>query len=295
MRRTLWGPVHPLIAESLDDLGAVYFDKGDLATAEPVFREALAMRRVLFGDVHEDVAASLNNLALTIQTLRADYPTVIAMQTEVLSIYQKRWSGDHPSVAQALNNLGMTNYRARDFAAAEPLLHQALAMNLRLLGEAHPEVAANRNNLGLLLRDSGDFLGASQQFEAAIASNRATFGSQHPETLNVMINLAATHTQSGDHSQAQAIFRDVLAQQLSTYPSNDVRIATTKGLLGADLIATRHYGEAELLLTGAHAVIAERFGKDHPRTQAMVKRLVALYEATEKKDDAARARALLTE
>ncbi|HBB30389.1 MAG TPA: kinesin, partial [Cyanobacteria bacterium UBA9273] len=63
----LLGENHPDVAGSLNNLALLYKSQGRYSEAEPLYRQALAMRQELLGQRHPDVATSLNNLALLYQ------------------------------------------------------------------------------------------------------------------------------------------------------------------------------------------------------------------------------------
>jgi serine/threonine protein kinase/Tfp pilus assembly protein PilF len=279
IEREIFGPNDPQVADVLNDLGTVVFEKGDLVAAEQLFRDALAIRRATLGDKDEKTADSLNDLAITIENRTADYKTVIELQAQVLALRRAHWQSDHPYVAQALNNLAMAYYRSRQYSEAEPLFREALAMNRRLLGDIHPEVSTNWNNLGLLLRDRREFGAAEQAFLQALEIDRKARGPEHPATIDTLISLAAVKMQAGDPQAAEQLFREALDIQRRTLASDDFRLPTTQGLLGAAIAASKRFPEAEALLIPAYTAIDHRFGGDHPRTQAMLRRVVALYEA----------------
>jgi len=279
IRRDTFGPGDSQVADILNDLGSVVFEKGDLAAAEQLFREALTIRRATLGDGNEKTADSLNDLAITIENRTADYQTVIDLQTQVLTLRRAHWHSDHPYVAQSMNNLAMAYYRNRQYTAAEPLFREALAMNRRLLGDVHPEVATTLNNLALLLRDERQFAAAEQTFLQALEIDRKARGPEHPLTVDIMISLAAVKTQAGKAGEAEPLFREAFDIQRRTLAADDIRLATTSGLLGAALAALKRFPEAEALLIPASTKIENRFGTEHPRTQAMLRRVVSLYEA----------------
>jgi hypothetical protein len=78
---------------------------------------------------------------------------------------------------------------------------------------------------------------------------------------------------------AASLFREALTIQRKTLTSDDFRVATTQGLLGAAVAASGRFADAETLLVPAFRVISKRFGVAHPRSQAMLKRVVDLYHA----------------
>jgi tetratricopeptide (TPR) repeat protein len=58
-----FGPDHPDVATSLNNLAELYRTQGDYAKAEPLHKRALAIREKALGPDHPDVATSLENLA----------------------------------------------------------------------------------------------------------------------------------------------------------------------------------------------------------------------------------------
>ena len=57
------GPNHPDVAQSLNNLAALYRAQGQYAQAEPLYRRSLAIWERALGPDHPDVATSLENLA----------------------------------------------------------------------------------------------------------------------------------------------------------------------------------------------------------------------------------------
>ena len=60
---TTFGPDHPNLATSLNNLAELYRTQGKHAEAEPLHKRALSIREKALGKDHPDVAQSLNNLA----------------------------------------------------------------------------------------------------------------------------------------------------------------------------------------------------------------------------------------
>ncbi len=57
------GPEHPDVAQSLNNLAALYQTQGHYAEAEPLYQRSLAIWEKALGTEHPNVATSLNNLA----------------------------------------------------------------------------------------------------------------------------------------------------------------------------------------------------------------------------------------
>ena len=62
-----FGPEHPNVATSLNNLAAIARATNRLAEAEPLYRRALAIDEKSFGPDHPNVAIRLNNLAQLLQ------------------------------------------------------------------------------------------------------------------------------------------------------------------------------------------------------------------------------------
>ena len=74
---------------------------------------------------------------------------------------------NHPDYAASLNNLAGLYQAMDDYAAAEPLFRQAMAIRRAALGEGHPDYAASLNNLAWLYRSMGDYAAAEPLYRQA--------------------------------------------------------------------------------------------------------------------------------
>jgi serine/threonine-protein kinase len=286
-RRQVLGPEHPDVAESLESLGALAYEKGDFKTAESLFREALQLRRRSLGNDALPVAESLNDLGMTLEEGMADYPAAQPLLEEALAIKRSRLGNRNSDVAQSLNNLGMLHYRKKDYAKAEPLLREALTLHRELVGNESADVAAALNNLALVLTSKGDYAGAAQLLRQAVDINRKVLGPEHPDVASNLNSLALALQKVGRHQEAEIYLRGSVEIWRKNYPDDHFLIATTRNLLGGCLTEMGRYAEAEPLLTLSYAIILKQFGPDHPRTRAARNRVVQLYQAWGKPQRAA--------
>ena len=70
------GQDHPDVADSFNNIGAVYAGKGDLENALLHMRKALEIQTRVFGSDHPDVAASFNNIGAVYEK-KGDYENAL--------------------------------------------------------------------------------------------------------------------------------------------------------------------------------------------------------------------------
>jgi len=158
--RTL-GSEHPLVAEILNSLGVLSYNRGKYDQAELLHRRALAIREKVLGPEHLHVAQSLNNLALVYDDLQR-YDQAEALYRRSLAIREKALGPEHPLVAESLNNLAVLYQVQGKFDQAEPLHRRALAIREKALGPNHPYLAQTLDAYADLLRKTNRVPEASE-------------------------------------------------------------------------------------------------------------------------------------
>jgi tetratricopeptide (TPR) repeat protein len=141
------------VAVSLNALGVLACDRGDVAIARALFEEGLVLWREL-GD-QKAVARALSNLANVLKVQR-DYDRARALHVECLSIFQGL--GDRTGVAWSLNYQGDVARDRGDTAAARKLYEQGLGI-FRELGDRWG-IAGTLADLGSLAREQGNYSAA---------------------------------------------------------------------------------------------------------------------------------------
>jgi tetratricopeptide (TPR) repeat protein len=329
--RQLVGHDHVRVAQSLNDLGVLLREKGNLTAASATLEQALGMRQRLLGREHADVAVTLVELgrAYVDQNLedRAEplFRTALAIRRKVLG----EW---HRNTATSLSDLGRLLFDRGNLAEAEPLLRQCLAITRRVLPGDHPElatalsnvarieqdrgnhaaaiglleqtvaiyrasvggstrVAAALHNLSLSLIEQGRRAEAAASLSEAMTIARATSGDDHPLTATVMVAQARLRLARQDAEAAEPLLRRALEIRQRAFAENDWRAATVRSLLGASLTRLGRYAEAEAQLLDAHRVLQNARGRMGREAPATRARLVTLYEAWDRPDKAAPYRA----
>jgi tetratricopeptide (TPR) repeat protein len=211
-----FGPEHPGIVQSLNNLAVIYRDQGRYAEAEPLFERAVAIQVKALGPEHPDVADSLNNLALLYYNTdryhaAGRYTEAEPLFERALAIRVKALGPEHPDVAASLNDLAGLRRAQGRYTEAEALGGRALAIRVKALGSEHPDVADSLNNLAGLYRDQGCFEDAKPLYEWALAIWAKALGPEHPDVAASLNNLALLYRDQGRHSEAEALGAQALA------------------------------------------------------------------------------------
>jgi tetratricopeptide (TPR) repeat protein len=302
MRRKLYGPEHTDVADTLAELGRIYQDQGLNDRAEALHREALSIRRKVLGDQHGETAVSLSDLASVLR-LNGDLDGAEALLRQSLEVHRKTRGAAHPMTATTLHDLALISAAKGDRASAESMFRAAMDVHRKALGESHPLVAVTLNSLSRILREQGRYDEAAAALQSALDIARPALGSDHQLIAIYTINLGALHLARGEPEAAETLLRDGLRIRLLSphmvpnrrriFPEDDWSIGATKSLLAASLIGRARYGEAEELLLQSRRDLDALPSPPPREVRATITRLVDLYTAWGRRDDAARYRALL--
>ncbi len=196
----------PEAALLLNETACYLDDRAEYSRAEPLHRQALAIRERVLGPVHPATATSLNNLALLYQR-QARYGEAEPLYQRALAIREKVLGPEDPDTAQVLNNLALLLKIQGRIQEAEPVYQRALAIFERARGPEHPDVAISLNNLAQLLKIQGRKEEADPLYRRALVIDEKVLGPDHPDTAIDLNNLAGILTPA----EAEPLYRRALA------------------------------------------------------------------------------------
>ena len=179
-------------ALAIDQLASLHHDRGDYERAEPLYRQALAVREEELGSGDQLVAVSLNNLAfLYLAQSRDEAAEPLLLRT--LEIQRGLLGDEDPRLAGSLNNLGDL-YRSRgENERAEQLFRHAIELQENLLEADHPNLAFSLNNLAAIYLDRDEAGRAEPLFLRALAIQERVFSAGHPRVAVTLGNLAEVY------------------------------------------------------------------------------------------------------
>ena len=290
MRRKLLGEEHRDVAMSLADLARVLRDEGKLAEAETVCRQALAMRRKLLGEEHREVARSLADLA---GVLRAQ-----GRLADVVALYRK---GAERSDPEAMNEFAWLlatceDPNIRDGSNAVRVAEKAVAATgrgnaqyLDTLAAAYAE--AGRFADAVNAQQEAIALMQDEKWKKEFASRLRLYESHSAYTdPSPLAERTRDLLAAGGFAEAEAPARQCLALRERETP-DDWRTFNARSMLGGSLLGQKKHAEAEPWLLSGYEGLKQRENQipaaGRPCLKETLQRLVQLYDATGRADQAA--------
>jgi tetratricopeptide (TPR) repeat protein len=273
----VFGPDHPQVATSLNNVARLHQAKGDYARALPLFERSLAIWERAVGPDHPDVAMSLNNLAVLFQ-VQGNYARALPLFERSLAIRERALGPHHSDVAQSLNNIALLHRDRGDYARAQTLFERSLAIYEHVFGPDHPEVATCLNNLAALYQVQSDYTRAQTLFERSLAIYEHVFGPDHPQVAMSLNNLALLHRDRGDYARALTLFKRVLVMRERGLGPDHPHVALSLNNLAALYQVQGDYARALPLFERSLAIDERALGPDHPDVATSLNNLASLYQ-----------------
>ena len=127
LRRAIYGPDHPEVAEALNNLGLVRAAQGDLGAAKKLVTKALALREKATPPNPAELAESYSNIG-TLHFNLNEFQEAQTWFKKGLKTERASLRPRHPSIAGSLYNLAMTYTRLEQGEKAQPLFEEAASI-----------------------------------------------------------------------------------------------------------------------------------------------------------------------
>jgi tetratricopeptide (TPR) repeat protein len=96
------GEEHSLVADTLNNLGGIYWSRGQFEETLPFWERALAIRELVLGKEHPYTAISLNNMAQLYRE-QGEYEKALPLYERALAILNQRLGEQHPTTRIVAN------------------------------------------------------------------------------------------------------------------------------------------------------------------------------------------------
>ena len=185
-------------------------------------------------------------------------------------------------LALSLSNLAVLYEKEGKWGQAENLYRQAMAIDLKALGQINPQVAVVLNNMANLYIDEGKLADAERLLRGAVAIDEKAYGLDHPITAQNLNNLAEVFEDEGKPADAEPLYQRSLATAEKTLGPNHPEVAGVLNGLASAYADEGKFAEAEPLYKRALAIDEGTLGPDHPTTGEAQMSLATFYDAWNK-------------
>ena len=305
-RRTLFGPVHPDLAEALVALGSLRIDEAKLDDAERLVRQGLDVAsRTLppadpgvvkataaLGRVLQERGQYAQAIPLLAEVVRLNeaghaapttigeslseladvhyyaghYPASDSLNTRALAIYRQAYGDRHPLVAHILMNLSASEFDRGNYPQAEQLARQALAINMAFYGPNHFKTAQNLTMLARALVFENRFDEATGLLDQALAIRERVYGPMNPNVASTVNELGNIAYQRDRYDEAERYFRRMLDIYRAVYGEKHYLIGVATSNLASTYMGRKDYPRAEQYFRDAVKVLSETQGPEHLNT-----------------------------
>ncbi len=305
------------MAQALINLGWLRRSRGDQASAETLFREALAVRRDLPSVADLDVGRSLSSLG-SLLVDRGQLEEADQLLEESLAVHRRVYPDGHYRLADALEDRAALLAAQGATAESEELYREAIDLYRSTFGDEHIAVANARNDLALVLRGVGRLEAAEELCRQALSAYQNQLGSDHlfvaiasgnlgwvlrlqgkldealptlQEALRIqrsldddhrrvvqyLVNSGIVRMAQGDLAAAESNLREDLEVADGALDPGAPELLRGQNALGQCLLQLARYSEAEEQLRATLAATADRSADDPVRAFA-TSTLIEVYD-----------------
>ena len=162
-------------------------ESGDLASAEKLFRESIALHEGAYGPDHSETGSRLAELGALLESL-GQHEQALPLLQRALAIHEKSPGADSPEASRDLEHLAAAyNALGRSDEACERY-ERALHLKERQVGVKRVELVAMQVNLAKIYIGYSR-LGPAQELLQHIIMNGRTDGPEFDEALKLLASL----------------------------------------------------------------------------------------------------------
>jgi serine/threonine protein kinase len=287
-------PDDPRIAETLNNLGNLYFNLDLYNEAENSIKRALAIREKTEGPDALVVADSLNDLGMIYLT-KGKIADAKPLIERALSIRQKTLKPDDEDIASSLQAMASIYHKEGKLKESMTALKKALYIRKRALGAEHLDVATTYNSLGVQHQMAGENGEAKQCYEHARGIVEKLYGDKHPSMADSLVGLATLEFLEDNFRQSEEDFNKALEIRETALGDESFRVAEVLSCLAILKEHTGKLKEAEELLRRAIAIDEQAVGSFNPETIRVNNNLVRILKKAGKREEAKRLERGLTQ
>jgi tetratricopeptide (TPR) repeat protein len=262
LRRDLPDPDGSKTASILIDLAISLRETNDLARADKVLLQALAISREHATEKTETYARLLLNLG-RVQLNQGNLTEARANFEKSIALGRELGGSMNPDVAQGLRELSSVFMWNDDLPAAERAIRESVKIFAATRVDGHPELVAAEYKLGEVLMLAGRFDEAAPLFESSLAAQTKLYGSNSSKVADVLESLANIRRVQNSLAEAEDYARQALQTREAALGREDMNTGYSCTLLAVVLAKRGKYDEAERMARQSLGIFDKTLPTDH--------------------------------
>lgn len=260
------------------NLGGIYVDREDYASAERYFSEALAISERTPGGPRYERGNALLNLGF-IRMMQGHYreaEQLLSRSVEELTTDPSPWAqGD---LGNARYRLGGVYAMENRYGMAKEQYLKALEIQEKVSGPNSREVGRALQGLGQAYQAEGNTLKAAQLLNRAQEITRRTPASGDDSRTDILVDLGEAAQDQGKYTKAESLYKEAIAIYEKTGGPERPDLARALVYLGCLYRDEEQFDitRAGPLLERALAIREKTLGADHPTTASTLSNLSLL-------------------
>jgi tetratricopeptide (TPR) repeat protein len=246
----------PVEAEVLDLVGRLQKAKGEYASAEQSFNEAILAAEA---GRHDDLLARARIQLVAIAARQDHYPQAHERAKQAFSAIERAGNNDR-HLASLFISLGFLSRSEAKYQQALDYYQQAKALSERSLGSTNLELATSLENIGTVLTETGQRDQAFEHLQRALALREKALGPMHPSIGKSLFSIAAIFLLRGEYEEARRLYERALAIDEKAFGPWSPDAADSLENLGAIYALLGRYDEALSSFQRARAIHEKSLG-----------------------------------
>ena len=182
------GQNHPEAATAYDNIGRVYWNKGDDDNALHFCARALDIRLAALPKNHPDVARSHESMGLVLIYNDQNAEALVHLQKSLI-IRRQQFGENSLPVASSYHALARYCYFTKDIDELYNYANKSLLIKHRFFDENHPEIADTYNDVGNYYYYTDNYEKAIEYYEKARIINQQAYGYYHQYVARSYVNI----------------------------------------------------------------------------------------------------------
>lgn len=275
--------------EHLEVRGRLHAQRGEFEPAASIFEAARTLSRSTPLPAEARTRAA-GDLAFALASL-GRYSESLALDSESIEQARIAFGATSVEVARALSPYATALWFDGQTNRALAVYEEAIALRLATQGAEHPDYAWTVANYADSLIVTGQFERAEPLVREVLALRGKTLNDAHPMVAFAMALLGRTLGPLGRLDEAERWLRQSYALRQRNLPAGHWLLASSRSAIGGHLVLARRLAEAEPILLAAEHDLTAALGNDAPQVADARRRIVDLYVAWQRADEAAAWRA----